>query len=238
MDSKSKANPIIIALVIIVVVLAGWFLLKGKTNAPASSQKAQVANCTAATNLFAAASGTSYVATGWIPGIGYMISLYVNGQPYKDPNTGYVTFINQVNSMNINVPGGLVTGQVYNIFVRTYCDSNAATSTYYDTPVNTYTVPAGYTGTGGTTSNAPTVSISSPANGSTVSGSVNVSATSSASATFALSIDNRSVKTSCKNVTSCSYTWNTSKISAGAHTIKATATNSSGSGTASVTVNK
>lgn len=77
-------------------------------------------------------------------------------------------------------------------------------------------------------STAPTVAISNPVNGSKVSGTVAVSVTGKDNvsvATVRLYIDGALKSTI--NGASLSYSWNTRKISAGSHTIKAVATDSS-----------
>jgi len=117
-----------------------------KNGSPMSTQ-----GCAAANSLFVAAqsgTGSCYLTTGWIPGSGYYISLYINGQPYKDPNTGYGLFIITVSGINAIIAGGISGGQGFNVFVRTYCSSDT-TASYYDCPVNAYVAPSGFLCTSG-----------------------------------------------------------------------------------------
>jgi uncharacterized repeat protein (TIGR01451 family) len=76
----------------------------------------------------------------------------------------------------------------------------------------------------------PTVTISKPANGSSLSGSklaISASASdSSGISSIQLQINGQTVKT-CTGVTTCAYSWNTRRVAAGTHTIKAIAIDNS-----------
>lgn len=94
-----------------------------------------------------------------------------------------------------------------------------------------------------TDTTSPSVTITSPTNGTKVKG--NGSVTISVSATDASGIGSIVIKTdattakTCTNVATCSYTWSGKSISAGSHTISATATDKAGnSATATVTISK
>jgi hypothetical protein len=97
------------------------------------------------------------------------------------------------------------------------------------------------TSTGGDTT-APTTSITAPTNGATVSGTISVTATASDNVgvtKMEIYIDGV-LKTSNTNLTSLTYTWNTTTASNGAHTITSkaydAATNVGTSATVNVTV--
>jgi len=126
---------------------------------PKTGSGMSIESCGAASGLFvvASSSGGCYLTTAWIPGSGYCVALYINGQPYKDPNTGYGLFINTVSGVNAAISGGISGGQAFNVFVRTYCTSDT-TGSYYDCPVNAYVAPAGFScsGGGGTTGGGTT----------------------------------------------------------------------------------
>jgi|GEM_PF-2412784 len=91
---------------------------------------------------------------------------------------------------------------------------------------------------------APTVAITNPTDGTKVSGrkaSVDVQATdTSGISKIDVVIDGKTVKT-CSATTLCSYSWNTSRISSGIHTITGVATDSSAAsnkGEVKITVTK
>jgi hypothetical protein len=88
----------------------------------------------------------------------------------------------------------------------------------------------------------PVITILSPSNGATVGASTTISATASdvsGIATIRILID--AVQVATCGATSCSYTWNTSGVSAGSHTIQVTATDNASTpntGSTSITVYK
>ncbi len=91
---------------------------------------------------------------------------------------------------------------------------------------------------------APTVSITSPANGAVLKGAkVSLSASASDTSGIArieLSVDGIVVKT-CSAATTCTYSWNTRRVSSGTHTVRAVATDNSSQqnrSEASITVTK
>jgi len=101
------------------------------------------------------------------------------------------------------------------------------------------------TGTGGncttTTNTAPTVSVTAPTSGGTVSGTTTLSATAAATTTGAtitsvqFQVDGTNVGTA-DTTAPYSYSWNTSSVSNGTHTITAIATDSNGLKTTSSSV--
>src|SRR5438270_5406656 len=94
--------------------------------------------------------------------------------------------------------------------------------------------------TGGTTdTTAPTTSITAPANGATVSGTINVTATASDNVgvtKMEIYIDG-ALKTSNTNLTSLTYSWNTTTAANGAHTITSKAYDAANNVGTSATVN-
>jgi hypothetical protein len=94
------------------------------------------------------------------------------------------------------------------------------------------------TGSGGTTTTTPlAVSFSSPANGATVSGTTTVSMAATGGSgsgySYALKVDGTSVTAS-----GASYTWDTTRVANGSHTLAVTATDSAGAtATSTETVN-
>jgi hypothetical protein len=82
---------------------------------------------------------------------------------------------------------------------------------------------------------APTVSLTTPANGATVSSDVNFSANASNATSVQYKVDGVNVG-SALTTSPYSYTWSSTTVANGTHTISAVATNSGGSATASAAV--
>ena len=88
-----------------------------------------------------------------------------------------------------------------------------------------------------TSSTPPTITITNPSNGAQINGNVNIGASVSSSgpvSQVSFYIDGVLKCTDTSSPYSCE--WNTKKVSAGQHTVSATAWNSAGSGSTSITV--
>jgi glucan endo-1,3-alpha-glucosidase len=122
-------------------------------------------------------------------------------------------------------------------------DPIASSITYYDMNPTTGYGTSGSTTSGSTTSGSttsttsatptlPTVALTSPGNGAVykANGAINITASASdpsGVASITIGGDSRSLMT-CTNATSCSATWQGSRIREGTHTISATANNTLG----------
>jgi len=114
-----------------------------------------IQSCGAASNLFVVAqsnSGGCLLANAWIPGAGSCLALYINGLQYHDPNTGYSLFspaVNGINASSSQIEGGINASEVFNVFVRNYCNTDTTGSSYFDSPITTYQVADNFVCGGG-----------------------------------------------------------------------------------------
>jgi len=85
--------------------------------------------------------------TGWWNTGGECLAVYINNAPYKDGNSEYGLWGGSTNGIACEAPliaGGIVAGQIKNVFIRTYCNADTTGSAHFDTPVNVYPVPPSF----------------------------------------------------------------------------------------------
>jgi hypothetical protein len=153
-------------------------------------------------------------------GVSY-VQLFINGALYSTDNTGPYSFLWDTTKY---------ANGSYNLVAYAYDTSgNIGTSSQITVSV------------GNASSTSPTVNVVSPANGATVGKRVNISATASDSVGISqiqILVDG-TLKSSFSSASTLSWTWNTTNVTRGAHTITAKACDAVGNvGTSSITVYK
>lgn len=93
------------------------------------------------------------VLSDTIPGgTGACFALYINGDPYRDPSSGFGLFSFMFTTINAEctaISGGIQAGETFKVFVRSYCNADTTGSPYFDSPVTTFVVSSTFNSTCG-----------------------------------------------------------------------------------------
>ncbi len=127
-----------------------------KTDGRGKQSTSTINGCGAASNLVISAISNQFFSDGstgcvlsnsWTGGGGECIALFINGQPYKDGNSGYGLWTSSCTGIAAEgrlIAGGINGGETFNNFVRTYCNADTTGSPYFDSPIMDYTVASNF----------------------------------------------------------------------------------------------